>query len=329
MIGPSGIGMVSGCIAALLLGIALPVPSPLAGQRSSEAISGGNGTFYTGTYSDKIHVIDEATLAIVDTITTRNGIVGRLVVSQNRERIYVSDATFKHIETIDLATRRSIDSFTLSEGDREFRIRSFNIDPQETYAIIMGATRIKHADRFEIHPNVIIRYDLKKHEVMDTIPWPDGHVRTRANFMFSPDGSLAYFSSEDMIVLETENFTELDRWEVSQEPEPGLGTVRPSFSSSYYEEWGFFTGLVRMTDPINNRRMMGDRQGEPGREGDGLLHAGTQPSRSAGSRWLRAARRRGRCMTKWVTTSSGPSISRRGGSPIESRSRDALAWDSR
>ncbi len=257
MIGPSGIGMVSGCIAALLLGIALPVPSPLAGQRSSEAISGGNGTFYTGTYSDKIHVIDEATLAIVDTITTRNGIVGRLVVSQNRERIYVSDATFKHIETIDLATRRSIDSFTLSEGDREFRIRSFNIDPQETYAIIMGATRIKHADRFEIHPNVIIRYDLKKHEVMDTIPWPDGHVRTRANFMFSPDGTLAYFSSEDMIVLETENFTELDRWEVSEEPEPGLGTVRPSFSSSYYEESGFFTGLVRMTDPINNRRMMG------------------------------------------------------------------------
>lgn len=257
MIRWSGVGMVSGCLGALLLGMALPGSAPLAAQRSSDPISGGNGTFYTGTYSDKIHVIDEATFAIVDTITTRNGIVGRLVVSHNRERIYVSDATFKHIETIDLATGRSIDSFTLSEGNREFGIRSFSIDPQETYALIMGATRIKHADRFEIHANVIIRYDLKRHEVMDTIPWPGGHVRNRANFMFSPDGSLAYFSSEDMIVLETENFTEVDRWAISEESEPGLGTVRPSFTTSYYEEPGFFTGLVRMTDPINNRRMMG------------------------------------------------------------------------
>ena len=44
---------------------------------------------------------------------------------------------------------------------------------------------------------------------------------------------------------------------ISEESEPGLGTVRPSFTTSYYEEPGFFTGLVRMTDPINNRRMMG------------------------------------------------------------------------
>ncbi|MCH7992725.1 MAG: hypothetical protein IIC35_09945 [Gemmatimonadetes bacterium] len=75
--------------------------------------------------------------------------------------------------------------------------------------------------------------------------------------MFSPDGSLVYFSAEDMIVLESENFTEVDRWEISQELEPGLGQVRPSFTASYFEEPGFFTGLVRVTDPINHRRMIG------------------------------------------------------------------------
>ena len=175
----------------------------------------------------------------------------------DRERLYVSDATMLHIETIDLAERRSIDTFTLGEGDEQFRIRSFAVDPQETYALILGKTRIKHLDRFEIGPSIIIRYDLRRHEVMDTIPWPGGHERERASFMFSPDGSLVYFSAEDMIVLESENFTEVDRWEISQELEPGLGQVRPSFTASYFEEPGFFTGLVRITDPINHRRMIG------------------------------------------------------------------------
>ena len=251
-------------VAALLLAgipfsasVLLATWAPLAAQGTSTAPSGGNGTFYISTYSDQIRVLDERTRTVIGQIQTQNGIPGRFVVSADRERLYVSDATMLHIETIDLAERRSIDTFTLNEGIEQFRIRSFAVDPQETYALILGKTRIKHIDRFEIGPSIIIRYDLRRHEVMDTIPWPGGHERERASFMFSPDGSLVYFSAEDMIVLESENFTEVDRWEISQELEPGLGRVRPGFSTSYFEDPGFFTGLVRITDPINNRRMMG------------------------------------------------------------------------
>ena len=248
---------VGGCLALLLFGFALPISTPLAAQHSSDAISGGNGTFYTGSYIGEILVIDERTLELVDRIPTQHEIIGRFVVSHNRERLYVSGGMDVDIEVIDLAERRSVDSFSLSAIDPSFRMRSFDVNPQETYALIVGKSRTKLADRFEIGPNTIIRYDLQNHEVMDTIPWPDDHVRERASFMFSPDGSLVYFSAEDMIVLETENFTEVDRWAISEESEPGLGFVRPSFSTSYYEEPGFFTSLVRMTDPINNRRMMG------------------------------------------------------------------------
>ena len=231
--------------------------APLAAQGTATAPSGGDGTFYIGTYTDQIQVLEERTHTVTGQIQLQNGNPGRFVLSADRERLYVSDATMLHIETIDLADRRSIDTFTLSEGDEQFRIRSFAVDPQETYALILGKTRIKHLDRFEIGPSIILRYDLRRHEVMDTIPWPGGHERERASFMFSPDGSLVYFSAEDMIVLESENFTEVDRWEISQELEPGLGQVRPSFAASYFEEPGFFTGLVRVTDPINHRRMIG------------------------------------------------------------------------
>jgi DNA-binding beta-propeller fold protein YncE len=241
----------------LLASVLLAAWAPLAAQRTASAPPGGNGTFYISTYTDQIRVIDERTRTVTGQIQTQNGIPGGFVVSANRERLYVSDATFDHIETIDLAERRSIDSFTIREGNAEFKIRNFAIDPQERYALIVGRTRIKHIDRFEIGPNIILRYDLQRHEIMDTIPWPGGHERQNARFMFSPDGSLVYFSAEDMIVLESENFTEVDRWEVSQELEPGLGRVRPSFTTSYFEEPGFFTGLVRITDPINQRRMIG------------------------------------------------------------------------
>ena len=257
MMRASEITKFGGCLVVVLIGAALPWSTPLLGQ-AGDNISGGGGIFYTGTYADRIHVVDENTLSLIDTIPTQNGIVGRLVVSDDRERIYVTDATYEQVEVIDLASRKSVDKFTLNDGNSRFRIRGgFAVDPEENYALITGSSRIKHADRYELHPTVIIKYDLKNHEVMDTIPWPGGHERTRATFRFSPDGSLAYFQAEDLIVLETENFTEVDRWAISDEAEPGRGMVRPSFGSSYYEEPGFFTSLVRMRDPINNRRMMG------------------------------------------------------------------------
>ncbi len=247
-----------GLCAALSLGLPLAAAAPVAAQSSDDQVSGGNGTFYTGGYQGDIHVIDERTLELVDRIETQHEIIGRFTISPNRKRLYVWDGHGINIEVIDLDERRSVDSFNLTDMDPWFRIRGLSVHPQETYALIVGKSRTKLLDRFEIGPNTIIRYDLQRHEVRDTIPWPDGHVRERgASFMFSPDGGLVYYQAEDMIVLESENFTEVDRWRISDEVEPGLGTVRPPFAQTYYEEPGLFTGLVRVTDPINNRRMMG------------------------------------------------------------------------
>lgn len=112
----SDIATAGGRLTVLLLGLILPAPASVTGQQASEVISGGSGTFFTGSYAARIHVVDEETLALVDTIMTQNGIPGRLIVSENRERIYVTDATYEYVEVIDVATRESIDSFTLNDG---------------------------------------------------------------------------------------------------------------------------------------------------------------------------------------------------------------------
>ena len=255
---PSGVFPPTGrfLLIALLSG-----PIGLAAQGTTRSVSGGNGTIYAGAYDGFINVIDEATFEIIDKIETRSGIPGRFTMSHDRERLYVLDLSGHFVDVIDLRQRRSIDSFTLDSGNAEFRIGRIDVHPEEEYAILVGKTAIKHPDRFEVSRNLILRYDLERHEVTDTIAWPDGQERygyySGANLMFSPDGKLLYFFADDIIALETESFTEVDRWEISRPIEPGLARVRWGVRANYYDDPGFFTGLFRVTDPINNRRMMG------------------------------------------------------------------------
>jgi len=245
-------------LSGTVLSTVLPIVAPAAVAAQASPLSGGNGTIFFATYGDQIFVIDENTFEVVDRIETQAGIPGDLVLSADRERFYVTDATAERIEVIDIATRESTGWFTLSEGNTKFRIRGgVEVHPDESYAILIGKTTTKHRDRFEIGETVMVRVDLETESVMDTIPWPGGDQREGANLQFSPDGSLLYFYAEDVIVLETEGFTEVDRWEISRPLEDGLGRTGIGFGRSLYEEPGFFTGMFRVTDPVQNRRMFG------------------------------------------------------------------------
>jgi len=230
---------------------AAPVASSAAQQ------SGGNATIFVAAYDKAVHVIDEATMQVVDKIETTTGIPGDLLLSHDRKRFYVLEVQFEHVEVIDIETRQSIDAFTLSEGDVKVRINGLVVHPDETYALITVQEYVNRTDRFEVSDSKLLQYDLQTHEVMREIPWPDEQQRRGAGMMFSPDGSHVYFFSRDILVLETEDFTEVDKWEISQPMEPGLGRFTPPLNASLYEEEGFFTGLFRMTDPVQGRRMMG------------------------------------------------------------------------
>ncbi len=112
-------------------------------------------------------------------------------------------------------------------------------------------------DRYSVEGPFILEYDLSKKIVTDTVPWPDGEERDRVNFRYSPDGATLYFFTNDIIAVDSETYEEIDRWEISNPLEPGLG--RPSFStaSQTYDEPGLATNLMRMSDPVHNRTLMG------------------------------------------------------------------------
>ena len=223
----------------------------------THAQSGGNGVIYMAAYDQSILVIDESTLEVVDRIETTTGIPISLTLSQNHERLYLRNAEFEEIEIIDVAARKSIDSFTLSRGRSKVRIWGMTVDPQEEFVILNTMRYTKRIDRWEIDDPVLLKYDLAEKEVTDTIPWPDGEERQRVRLMFSPDGEYLYFFGRDILVLETENYTETDRWELSRPLEEGLGRFSFGFPRSSHDEAGIHTGLFNFTDPVQNRRIMG------------------------------------------------------------------------
>jgi hypothetical protein len=231
------------------------------GQSSAPARlpSGGGGTFYVGTYAKDVLVIDEGTFEVRDTIPVAVGIPYRMTLSTDRKRIYVTEPYMEKVEVLDLAARRSLGQFTLSTPGTQVRIWAMNVDPLDRFAVLLVKSYTRKLDRFEIGPPTLLRYDLATRQVTDTIPWPQGQQRENAQIIFSPDGrSMYFFSADDVLVYDTETLRQVDRWELGRTLyEEGLGRIGAGFGTDIYEEPGFYTGLFRVTEPVNRRALMG------------------------------------------------------------------------
>ncbi len=103
-----------------------------------------------------------------------------------------------------------------------------------------------------------MQYDLAEKKITRTIPWPKGEEREGVGVMFSPDGKLLYLFGEDVLIYETETFTEVDTLGSVAADRAGRGARRASAGSTpSATSPGFFTGLFTMQDPLQNRRIMG------------------------------------------------------------------------
>jgi hypothetical protein len=245
----------AGRLAAVLL-LAAAAAAPPAALAQGE-VSAGDGTLYIGTYANAIYEIDEASAAVTGRIPLQTGIPRSMVMSADRSRFYVLDISYENIEVVDIAGRRTLDRFTLSTPGQKVRIWGYNIDPRERYAILLVKRYRQQPDRYEVGPPTLLRYDLRTKSVTDTIAWPQGEEREGARILFSPDGDLLYFFADEILVFETERFTEVGRWDYAAALDDGMGDLSFGFPEQPYEESGYYTGLFRVRDPVQNRQLMG------------------------------------------------------------------------
>lgn len=233
-------------------------PAPAQEASLPPQVSAGDGTLYLGGFPSRIFVIDEATTRVVDEIAVPHGSPRAMVVSEDGERFYFLDPTMEYLTTVDVASREVTDSLRFSQGNRTVRIRGFRAAPDGRTAILTLDTAVKLIDRFEVEPYRLVEVDLTSHEILQDLPWPTGEPTPRSSFLYSPDGEYVYHFGRDVIVLETEGFTEVDRWSLREPVQPGVGPIRFGFSTDLiYEEPGFFTNLFTLHDEAQDRELMG------------------------------------------------------------------------
>jgi hypothetical protein len=242
----------------LVLVGALVAVAVLPARTAEKRVSAGNGTLIIGTYPKQFWIIDEASEKIIGTIPMQSGIPRRTSLSFDRKRFYTVEAGMEKVEILDIASRKTLDTFVLSEGNKKVRIRSLEPDPLNRFVILLTTTTSKLIDRYEITPPTLMQYDLAQHKITRTIPWPNKEVRQNANILFAPDGKLMYlFSDQDVLIYETTNFTQTDKWELSRPIEEGFGRLEFGPRDVLNDQPGFYTALFNVSDPVQNRRTMG------------------------------------------------------------------------
>jgi hypothetical protein len=235
------------CLAVAALAMGLP----------GDAVSGQTATWYLASYTHDVLVWDEASEELVDRITMRNFIPAQVTLSEDETRLYVQDASLENVEVVDLATRRVIDEFTLSHDSIWVRIDEFQPHPDGRRSVIHAKRYTKMRDRYSVEGPFLLEYDMETKQVTDTIAWPAGEERERIRFEYSPDGETLYFFLQEIIAVDADTYEEIDRWEMAGPLEPGLGRANYPTGPGTYDDDGVATGLYRMTDPVQNRNMMG------------------------------------------------------------------------
>ena len=89
---------------------------------------------------------------------------------------------------------------------------------------MLTVTSTQLIDRYEISAPTLVQYDLASHKIVRTIAWPNDEERQNANILFAPDGKLMYlFTEQDVLIYETANFAQVDKWELSRPMKRGSG----------------------------------------------------------------------------------------------------------
>ena len=241
-----------------IAGVVVLAYLPLRAAEKPKAVSPGNGTLYIGAFPDHFNIIDEATGKVTGTLPYKSGMPRRTVMTRDRKRFYTIEAQMEKVEILDIESRKTLDTFTLSEGNRHVRINTLEPDPQNRFVMMVIRPAVKQVDRFVIEPSALVQYDLATKKIVNTVAWPNGEERENANIQFSPDGKLMYlFSERDVLIFDSATAKQVDKWELSRPVEEGFGALEFGRIDAANDEPGFYTAMFQVEDPVQKRRMMG------------------------------------------------------------------------
>jgi len=232
--------------------------APAIKAADSSKLTGGAGTIYLASYGQRLIAIDEATEQVIAEVPLRTGLAWAMRLSHDATLFYVQSADQEHFEVIDIATRQTIDTFTLGSADVHVRVLAFDVDPQNRFMTVVARTARKLVDRFVIDEPMFIQYDLKAHTIARSVPWTtDPQPRYYfLNLRYSPDGRVLYVFADKIHIYDASSLERTDSWDLSLPTESGFGRFDLGSMDETNDEPGFFTALFTTSDPIQHRRQL-------------------------------------------------------------------------
>jgi hypothetical protein len=246
------------------------------------------GTLYLGAYPNAVLVFDEAQGKIVERIPITTGLPSGMRLSQDRKKIFVVTLDKSGIETIDIATRKVTNKFTLNTETKRYRFGQGAPDPDGKLLYTTTTEIEKKIDRFEVGKPKYTVIDLEQGKIARTVDIPPGDENANRGgfggpFEVSPDGKYLYQFRDKVIILNTSDFKEVERIELAKPELPSLETVGfGGVLDSLNTVQGQRVTLFNSSDPIVHNRVFGIGRFDMSTRAFSFTPIGPSPNAAAG-----------------------------------------------
>lgn len=248
----------------LRLAIPMAVCSALAAAATAGAPSGG--VYYLGVWPHTILVMDEHKDAPIEKIQIKTGAPFNLILSADKKKIYVTTIEHSGIETIDVTTRKLVDSFSLDTVSRRERLAAVAVDSGGRYLYSIISPAVKQIDSFDIEPAEFAVVDLQQHKIVRRVPFPKDISTFGVTGLFgayagglklSPDDKILYLFRDNIYAFDTATFSLVDTIELAKPTFPGMATLSLDLIEDPYGPASEVTSLFISSDPIVHKPAFG------------------------------------------------------------------------
>ena len=223
-------------------------------------------TLFVAAYPNLVLVFDEARGQVTDKITLTTGLPRTLRLSADKKLIYVTTLDQTGIEVIDVASKKVVNKFTLNSPTVRYRF-AYGMVPDPTDKVIYTALirMEKKIDRWEIGNAQYVTLDAATGKMGKTVdvPVPDrGYLRgdsRGAGLQISPDGKYLYQFRDRIAILNTSDFQEIDKVNLTKADFDGEQMENIGFGSTFdsFTEPGQHIALFNSSDPYVHNRVFG------------------------------------------------------------------------
>lgn len=249
-----------------LAGLCLAFSPPAVAQVSHDSL------MYIGTLDKKLLVLDEHKDEVIGEIPLE-GVPRTTALSADQKQLYIIN-TKMSLEVVDLAARKEISSFNLSDGRSKPRIAAsavargvlagrfsgLAVDPNGRYLYATMRAVIKDIDQYRIEPAKFVVIDLQDKSIAKSFDFPpefDQGFGFMATYKVSPDGKLLYVFDDDILVYDLATFKQVDRIALAKPPYPGASPYRLTVSEDPYDDPTKVTNVFTSVDPVVHKGTLG------------------------------------------------------------------------